>query len=149
MKIRLDFVTNSSSSSFVCEICGRTEGGFEASLEDFGMVECENGHIVCQDELLNKDYEDFYEVPEECCPICQFIEYSNSDLKDYLKQKYNITDDVVFAEVKKVNPRRKKLYDTEYNTYVCQQYNLNPAEIVSHWKEDYGTYSNFRKSMRV
>ena len=39
MKIRSGFVSNSSSSSFVCCICGRSEGGYDMSLEDAGMVE--------------------------------------------------------------------------------------------------------------
>lgn len=52
MKYRKDFVTNSSSSSFVCEICGRSEGGYDMSLEDAYMYECVNGHVFCQDEAM-------------------------------------------------------------------------------------------------
>ena len=44
MKIRNGFVSNSSSSSFVCNICGEVEGGYDCSLGDFGMLECEHGH---------------------------------------------------------------------------------------------------------
>ena len=51
-KKRKYFVSNSSSSSFICEICGRTETGFDACLSDFGYVECENGHTFCDEELL-------------------------------------------------------------------------------------------------
>ena len=53
MKFRKDFVTNSSSSSFVCDICGNVESGWDMSLREAGMVECVNGHTICQDEMLS------------------------------------------------------------------------------------------------
>lgn len=193
MKYRKDFVTNSSSSSYTCEICGRTESGWDMGLREAEMVECVNGHVFCQDEMLpigekeeliktilenewNKDcycsktdsYRDFneeelqgmsaedlfdmfcsdggnYGVPESVCPICQFIEYSEYDLSNYLEREYHVSRDEVFAEVKKVNRRRKKLYENEYITYVCNKFNLNPAEIVASWKERFGTYAEFEK----
>lgn len=197
MKLRTDFVTNSSSSSFVCEICGRTESGWDMGISEAGMMECVNGHIFCCDEAAenlsksdmikmilenewNKDrwdydscvYKDFseeelltyddetlferfcceegggYGVPEYVCPICQFIEYSEYDLSEYLLKKYGVSRDEVFAEVKKMNKRRRKLYENEYITYVCKQFDLNPTEIVASWKEQFGTYEEFKKWLR-
>jgi AraC-like DNA-binding protein len=192
MKFRKDFVTNSSSSSFVCEICGRTESGWDMGVREAEMYECVNGHTFCMEEALplgedffkyidelfkaNEEYLDekemkrlkheyegckldadedlidfatnsleMYEVPECMCPICQFIEYSQKDMAGYLLKKYGIPREKVFEEVKKFNKRRKKLYDSEYVTYVCKEYNLNPTEIVAGWQEEFGTYANFRK----
>ena len=187
MKIRNDFVTNSSSSSFVCELCGRTESGWDMSLREAGMVNCVNGHTICQDEMLtpprelvtrlireemesewsdmewltdeelngkaDNELEDlmleredgYYCVPEECCPICQFIEYSNSDLARYLERKYGISRNEVFSRVKEINKRRKKLYDSEYVMEVCSRLSLNPTELVSKLKDEFGTYRNFKQ----
>lgn len=194
MKFRKDFVTNSSSSSYVCEICGRTESGWDLGLSECEMMECVNGHIFCCDEALEmptkeemikmilengwnnrwdsgiQDYRDYteeeisamdediifdewitdggyYEVPECLCPICQFIEYSDYDLSAYLLKEYGVSRDEVFAEVKQLNKRRKKLYENEYITYVCKKFDLNPTEIVAGWKEKFGTYKNFKESL--
>lgn len=197
MKIRTSFVTNSSSSSFVCEICGRTESGWDMALSEADMMECVNGHIFCcaealdftmskeemikmilknewnkdvwdrssynyrdytEEELYAKDVDElfatfcseggYYGVPEDVCPICQFIEYSDYDLSKYLLKVYGISRDEVFTEVKKFNKRRKKLYDSEYVTYVCKKFDLNPTEIVANWKTEFGTYSEFQKWLR-
>ncbi len=196
MKFRKDFVTNSSSSSYVCEICGRTESGWDIGLSECEMMECVNGHIFCCDEALEmptkeemikmilengwnnrwdsgiQDYRDYtkeeisamdkdiifdnwftdggyYEVPECMCPICQFVEYSEYDLSSYLLKEYKVSRDLVFAEVKQFNKRRKKLYENEYITYVCKEFNLNPTEIVAGWKEKFGTYKAFRDYLRA
>lgn len=199
MKFRKDFVTNSSSSSYVCEICGRTESGWDMGLSECEMVACVNGHVFCCDEALempskeemiktileneyniktNYNYfsgkrsetiyseeqllemdnselfydfynqEGYYEVPESMCPICQFIEYSEYDLSAYLLKEYGVSRDEVFAEVKKLNKRRRKLYENEYITYVCKKFDLNPADIVAGWKEKFNTYSAFKQWLR-
>jgi hypothetical protein len=199
MKFRKDFVTNSSSSSYVCEICGRTESGYDMGLSDCEMYECINGHVFCCEEALEMpskkemikyileneynvkstynwrdsryysttiteeeledmdddtlfcDYynpEGYYEVPESMCPICQFIEYSEYDLSAYLLKEYGIPRDEAFAEVKKFNKRRRKLYENEYITYVCKKFDLNPTEIVAGWKERFNTYSGFKQWLK-
>lgn len=44
MKFRLGFVSNSSTSCFICQICGEVDGSMDASASDFGILECVNGH---------------------------------------------------------------------------------------------------------
>lgn len=47
MKTRSGFVSNSSSSSFTCNVCGETQSGMDMCRSDAGMFECEHGHLVC------------------------------------------------------------------------------------------------------
>ena len=51
MKIRYGFVSNSSSSSFTCLVCGSTESGMDACASDFDFVEC--------DKILGYHYDTF------------------------------------------------------------------------------------------
>ena len=97
-----------------------------------------------EDYLISSLIDDCYEeIPEEACPICQFIEYSEEDLAAYLLKKYNVPRETVFAEIKKYNRRRRKLYDSEYITYVCKEFDLDPADIVAGWKATFGSYKAF------
>ena len=88
MKRRLGFVSNSSSSSFVCDITGEAEGGYDVSLRDVGMAECVNDHTFSTyaypevDDLIenardgedeDEDYDRLeygYGIPAELCPVC-------------------------------------------------------------------------------
>ncbi len=51
MKKRVEFVSNSSSTSFVCQVCGREEGGMGMGYDDAGMKGCVHGHTVCESEF--------------------------------------------------------------------------------------------------
>lgn len=153
MKIRKGFVSNSSSSSFICEICGHTESGYDMPLEDMGFVHCVNEHIFCDEHLINTEKgvetvegENF--VLEPHCPICQFQEYSQYELAWFLLKEYGIPKDNVFQEIKAVNKRRKKLYDYEYIEYVFKKHNLNDDIVLSSLKERFETYSNFYDYLR-
>jgi hypothetical protein len=100
MKIRNGFVSNSSSSSFICEISGDIESGYDMSIDEAGMYECENGHIFNEDYALDNldkyieneyekddDFDEYnlrYSLPKEFCPICQMKEIGKSDLEEYL-----------------------------------------------------------------
>lgn len=123
MKIRSGFVSNSSSSSFICDVCGRDEAGFDCSLSDFDMCSCENDHIFCIEHAINtdsKDYEKYFEENEmpydfnsyidrthgcdilkKYCPICNFEIVSRDDANSYMMKKLNFESiNDVIAEIK-------------------------------------------------
>jgi hypothetical protein len=55
MKVRQGFVSNSSSSSFLCGVCGSMEGGIDLTLSEAGMCECVNGHTFCENHLIETE----------------------------------------------------------------------------------------------
>lgn len=163
MKIRLCFVSNSSSSSCVCDLCGRSETGWDLYAgPDADMFSCVNGHVICSEEAVTpfdewleevseKDSENGYdwtEVPEKMCPICSMLEFSQRDLHGFLKRKTGITDKEVFDTVKAANRRRKKLYDSEYVVYTLQKTNLRMEDLIKEIKDKCKTYSDFMKECK-
>lgn len=75
-KIRSGFVSNSSSSSFICGICNRVSEGWDWNNSSGGIVQCEHGHFFCYDHALEKD-DAFWDClkndgifPEKYCPVC-------------------------------------------------------------------------------
>lgn len=120
MKTRLGFVSNSSSSSFICDITGNVESGMDLTLEDVGMVQCVNGHTFGDDFLLasiedaeeqyrkdndiDEDDEDSYcemryNIPEKFCPICQLQKMTTEDMIKYLLKKNHLVEQDVINEV--------------------------------------------------
>lgn len=96
MKIRSGFVSNSSSSSFVCDITGESMEVYSDSLLEYDVASCVNNHsfiyrrLDCAEAIRNfiydgkdpeaegfdwdEDYEGIekrmYQIPEDLCPIC-------------------------------------------------------------------------------
>ena len=120
MKIRNGFVSNSSSSSFTCSVCGETETGYDASLKDLEMFCCKNGHIIhefCLDQrihqLIKEDDTNNFEI--EYCPICQF----------------------------------ETLDDNDALKYLCHVLGHSYKDILEDIKKKYGSYDKFRAEMDI
>ena len=146
-KIRDGFVSNSSSSSFICDVCSEEYQGYDGTYE-IDTAECVNGHYFCAEHLLEcLDEDNIYDddnLYKECtCPICMFKVISNYDIAKYLYNIYKIDKQIVFDEIKKVNKRRKRLYDYEYVKYIFDKFELTEDIILKKIKDEFGVYSNF------
>ena len=178
MKIRTSFVSNSSSCSFTCQVCGATEAGSDSiGAEEYGFTHCQNYHEICLECLREErpeepdcpssdcdekgdakegtpwfmwaeETEEGYYVPPRCCPICQFDVLSTKDTKRYLKKSFGVLEDEVFAEIKKLNKRRRKLYDSEYVSYVMLKHQLDGIKLLEEVKSKFPTYKEFGNYLR-
>ncbi len=111
MKIRKGFVSNSSSSSFVCDISGDHEEGMDLTLEEAEMCECVEGHTFNESFLIgslreydedSKEDDERYEVDKTKCPICCFKAISIEDFLNYLlKEKGKTKEQIIKTEIKK------------------------------------------------
>lgn len=92
MKIRNGFVSNSSSSSFTCDVCGETYSGWDACLSEAEMYECENGHTFCESEAHSPTLE---------ASVASYVERCETRVKnaksnyEWAKKNYSEDDDYV------------------------------------------------------
>jgi hypothetical protein len=102
MKIRSGFVSNSSSSSYVCEICYTAHESWDCGLSEFGMCECTNGHLICLEHLLfdtNERDEDNM-IPSKACPVCQFKELPDHMVVTYLRTRLKMSKKDILKDIK-------------------------------------------------
>lgn len=93
-KFRNGFVSNSSSSSFVCDLCGYKTGGWDMCLSEAEMFECENEHILCDEHMLQPTQEWFNEYIYK---IKESRKISDKDFNEWVKEQQidlnNVTKD--------------------------------------------------------
>lgn len=82
MKIRNGFVSNSSSSSFVCSVCGENVSGMDMGLAEAEMLECVLGHTFCESHV-DKTFAN-YSIEEKRATLIA-MKYDYADIEDWVK----------------------------------------------------------------
>lgn len=128
MKKRYGFVSNSSSSSFICCVSNESvEIDDSCDIGDYGLVRCENNHVFFTEYVVNKEnlnddsytqnkYEEI--VLKEChCPLCSLSIIKDNVLLDYILFKYSLNKETLVNEIKRdytsLNHFKKVLEDKE------------------------------------
>jgi len=115
MKKRQGFVSNSSSSSFICNICGNTESGCDANPSDLGFKECRYGHLFCED---HEDIEVI--ISKNDLITCLQKEYSEDSYEELVK-KLTDMDEEQYIEWNKSDEAEKYL-DMYYYNEISSEY---------------------------
>ncbi len=114
MKVRTGFVSNSSSSSFMCNLCGAEGSGWDAYPAQFGWATCENWHNICTccleegDNNINvtsdvvDDPDEGPLLKKEKCPVCQMKNVDKTIEAKLLRKLFQMsTDEQIFSLLKK------------------------------------------------
>lgn len=151
MKVRRGFVSNSSSSSFICDITGEEVQGMDLSLDNAGMYGCEDGHYFLEEFLigeLSEDDDAGYEVPKANCPICAFKYLMESNMVLYIEKFYDISSNKVFDYMKSTNARLRKLRNMYWFAYLEKERGISKIQLETEIKSKYSNLEDFETSLR-
>jgi len=149
-KYRKDFVTNSSSSSFVCDVCGETASGWDMGLSDAGMYQCENGHTICEDEAGSINWKEFLQevidqdehTSDGVKLIDELDNMEDSELED-LAMDYDFRYDMSQKYCPICN--LSTYIDKDMLSYLLKSRDLTSENILNEIKTKFGTYDSFTK----
>ncbi len=146
MKLRNGFVSNSSSSSFICQVCGAEASGWDMCRRDAGMVSCINGHTFCKDHILLADeYEEACEKGGEI-DYGKWVALSEEEQRDWRKvgipddyQDYEVpTDFCPICSFVEIDP------DDVVN-YMFKRHEMTRDDILAELRERFASYSELKK----
>lgn len=153
MKVRLGYVSNSSSSSYTCYVCGRTESGYDLCLSEIEMKSCECGHEFCDEHMItsfpikyivglleenqgyNDDIKKLYEKLKELPPDTIFSENTCKDDWDlfydfFVSENGSYGIPTCFCPICSLNT----ILDSDMLSYLLKEYNLEKNRVENEMK---------------
>lgn len=150
MKYRKDYVTNSSSSSFICDVCGDEASGYDISLSDAEMAKCVNHHTVCTCHLLPRPNK---KEMIEAILKKEWNTYTEEELQEMNEDelfKDELTDCGNYGIPETMCPIcqfKEYTYEDMFN-YLLKKFNLSAKTVLEEVKDKFRTYENFLKFIK-
>jgi hypothetical protein len=130
MKLRSGFISNSSSSSYICEVCGDTFEAYDEGIAHFDLVMCmDHEHLFCEEHAINANLDSegheaftMYEgdgddrIDSKHCPICQLKTITEGMVLDYALYKLDTTREKMRSDINMWFETYDELYDEIRNT---------------------------------
>lgn len=168
IKKRLNFVSNSSSSSWTCALCGETEIYYDGDDND-SFYECGHGHTICFDCLDNYVTKEMLQkakksLKSQLKQITSYYEDADERIEQYeneLENNINTLDDLINSDVyycycdhqdysnylmPEICPVCNFMFllDRDYINYVQKIFNIPPkSKILENIKRTYLNYDEF------
>lgn len=162
MKYRKDFVTNSSSVAYVCEITGRADGGRDEDIDKFemGFVDCHNGHtfgtefIIPTKESVLAGLKSRIEAMERvgCKEHLEEVQEYVTELENGYTSAEAIIEANPFG-CNGVPPEMcpicqiEKVRDKDLIKYLLMKVEMSREEVESDMRENYEDYDAMRKDL--
>lgn len=150
-KFRKSFVTNSSSSSFICEVSGHVEAGYDLCMSDAGFYECENDHMFCKDYLVGElgtmDKEEMLEYLSNKKDEWEKFssKYYNSQVKDVVEEIQKLVSLTDADEVKEFIEELIESYELDgnygipaHNCPICTLTHITDSAVMNAMFTKYG-----------
>ena len=153
MKIRKGFVSNSSSSSYVCDVCGEDYSGYDASLADADMYCCENGHTYCE-EHAKKNIDDL-DVDEKRAVALTYC-WDEEDKAKVLEGSEEYIDEALNdGEIRYEMPaiccpccQLTAVTDEQLIEYMLHERHQTKADVVKEIAQKYQNYDEMLKDIK-
>jgi len=162
MKIRNGFVSNSSSSSFVCDVCHTNVSGMDIGLDDAEMFECVDGHTVCDDHLVGSpinyyDLEGLNAKREFCLARIDSTWLTKNINEVESEEELNIMyDDEIKSEERYNMPidrcpccTLESVTDKQILQYLLSEIKTTRDDVTKIMKEKFGNYKKMCSELKL